>query len=314
MTERDYYAVLEVPRTADAEAIKKAYRSLAMKYHPDRNPGNKSAEERFKAINQANDVLSDPKKRALYDEFGEMGLREGFDAEQYRQYRQWGGGGAGRGGDPFGAGGNVDVSDLFEQLFSGGAGVGGAGRRRAARAPVRGADLEGEITIDLPDAVRGVELPLTVNGTSLKVRVPAGVHDGARLRISGKGQSVPKGRPGDLMLTVHVRPHPSFWVDGEALHVKVPVSLPEAWRGAKVKVPTPTGEITLKIPPRTSSGTKLRLRGKGIARGRASEHAEAGDLFAHIEISLPQDVPEVDALIQRLEELDARDPRSELRF
>ncbi len=121
MAEKDLYSVLEVPRGADADAIKKAYRALAMKFHPDRNPGNKSAEERFKAINQANDVLSDPKKRALYDEFGEMGLREGFNADQYRQYQRYTGGGARGAEDVFG-GGNVDVSDLFEQLFAGGGG------------------------------------------------------------------------------------------------------------------------------------------------------------------------------------------------
>lgn len=308
MAEKDLYSVLEVPRGADADAIKKAYRALAMKFHPDRNPGNKTAEERFKAINQANDVLSDPKKRALYDEFGEMGLRDGFNADQYRQYQRYTGGGARGSEDVFG-GGNVDVSDLFEQLFSGGAGAGA--RRRGARAPIRGADLEGEITIDLPDAVRGVELPITVNGNSLKVRVPPGVHDGARLRIPGKGQSPPGGHPGDLMLTVHVRPHASYWLEDENLHVRVPVTLPEAWRGAKVKVPTPGGELTVRVPPKTSSGAKLRLRGKGITHGRGGE---ASDLIVHIEIALPQDLPEVEEIIQHLERVDESDPRAELRF
>ncbi len=307
MAEKDLYSVLEVPRGADADAIKKAYRALAMKFHPDRNPGNKAAEERFKAINQANDVLSDPKKRALYDEFGEMGLRDGFNADQYRQYQRYTGGA--RGAEDVFGGGNVDVSDLFEQLFSGGAGAGA--RRRGARAPVRGADLEGEITIDLPDAVRGVELPITVNGNSLKVRVPPGVHDGARLRIPGKGQAPPGGHPGDLMLTVHVRPHASYWIEEENLHVRVPVTLPEAWRGAKVKVPTPSGELTVRVPPKTSSGAKLRLRGKGITHGRS---AEASDLIVHIEIALPQDLPEVEEIIQHLERVDESDPRAELRF
>ena len=308
MAEKDLYSVLEVPRGADADAIKKAYRALAMKFHPDRNPGNKSAEERFKAINQANDVLSDPKKRALYDEFGEMGLRDGFNADQYRQYQRYTGGRARGAEDAFG-GGNVDVSDLFEQLFSGGAGAGA--RRRGARAPIRGADLEGEITIDLPDAVRGVELPITVNSSSLKVRVPPGVHDGARLRIPGKGQAPPGGHPGDLMLTVHVRPHASYWIEDENLHVRVPVTLPEAWRGAKVKVPTPSGELTVRVPPKTSSGAKLRLRGKGIVHGRS---AEASDLIVHIEIALPKDLPEVEEIIQQLERVDESDPRAELRF
>jgi curved DNA-binding protein len=311
MAEKDFYSVLEVPRGADADAIKKAYRALAMKFHPDRNPGNKSAEERFKAINQANDVLSDPKKRALYDEFGEMGLRDGFNADQYRQYQRYTGGAGARGGEDAFSGGNVDVSDLFEQLFSGGAGAAGARRRGGARAPVRGADLEGEITIDLPDAVRGIELPITVNGNSLKVRVPPGVHDGARLRIPGKGQAPPGGHPGDLMLTVHVRPHTFFWIEDENLHVRVPVTLPEAWRGAKVKVPTPGGELTVRVPPKTSSGAKLRLRGKGITHGRGGE---ASDLIVHIEIALPKDLPEIEEIIQQLERVDESDPRAELRF
>lgn len=313
MADTDFYATLEVPRSADADAIKKAYRSLALKFHPDRNQGNKSAEERFKQINRAYEVLSDPKKRALYDEFGEMGLREGFNPEQYRQYQKWAGGGGGRGGveDLFGgAAGNVDVSDLFDQLFQGG---GGGGRRRAGgpRAAVRGQDLDGEVSVEFADAIRGVELPMTVNGQALRVRVPPGIHDGARLRITGKGQQVPHGKPGDLMLTVHVNPHPSYWVEDDNLHVRLPVSLVEAWRGAKVKVPTPTGEVTLRVPPKTASGAKLRLRHKGIAHGRASE---ASDLIVHIAIALPKESPEVDQVIESLERLDLGDPREDLRF
>lgn len=311
MAETDLYATLEVPRTAEPEAIKKAFRTLALKFHPDRNQGSKAAEERFKAINHAYEVLSDPKKRALYDEFGEMGLREGFNAEQYRQYQKFAGGRGGPGGpgmeDIFGGGaGNVDVSDLFEQLFQG-----GGGRRRGPKVPVRGADLEGEITIDLADALRGAELPITVNNSSLRVRIPAGVHDGARLRIAGKGQQVPSGKSGDLMLTVHVRPHPSFWIEDDDLHVRLPVSLSEAWKGAKVKVPTPTGEVTLRVPPKTNSGTKLRLRQKGVPHGR---DGDASDLIVHVEIALPKESPEADALFAQLEKLDLEDPRSELRL
>lgn len=311
MAETDLYAVLEVPRSADADAIKKSYRSLALKFHPDRNQGNKAAEDRFKQINHAYDILSDPKKRALYDEFGEMGLREGFNADQYRQYQKYAGHG-GRGAEDFfgGAAGNVDMSDLFEQLFQGAGGAPGA-RRRGQRVPVRGQDLEGEITIDFADAVRGAELPLTVNGQSLRVRVPAGVHDGARLRIAGKGQQVQSGRPGDLMLTVHVRPHASFWVEDDDLHVRLPVSITEAWQGAKVKVPTPTGEVNLRVPPKTSSGAKLRLRHKGIHHGKAGE---ATDLIVHVEITLPTDSPEVNEVFQQLAKLDLEDPRKDLRL
>lgn len=311
MAETDLYAVLEVPRSADADAIKKAYRALALKFHPDRNQGNKSAEDRFKQINHAYDILSDPKKRALYDEFGEMGLREGFNPEQYRQYQKWAGGHGGRGAEDIfgGVGGNVDMSDLFEQLFQGAGGPRVRGRQQ--RIPVRGMDLEGEITIDLADALRGAELPITVNNSSLRVRIPAGVHDGARLRIAGKGQQVPSGKSGDLMLTVHVRPHPSFWIEDDDLHVRLPVSLSEAWKGAKVKVPTPTGEVTLRVPPKTNSGTKLRLRHKGVPHGR---DGDASDLIVHVEIALPKESPEADALFAQLEKFDLEDPRSELRL
>lgn len=313
MAETDLYAVLEVPRTADADAIKKSYRSLALKFHPDRNQGNKAAEDRFKQINHAYDILSDAKKRALYDEFGEMGLREGFNADQYRQYQRYAGGRGGPSPEDFfgGTAGNVDMSDLFEQLFQGAGGAGGARRRGGQRAPVRGQDLEGEITIEFADAVRGAELPLTVNGQSLRVRVPAGVHDGARLRITGKGQQVPTGRPGDLMLTVHVRPHASFWVEDDDLHVRLPVSITEAWHGAKVKVPTPTGEVNLRVPPKTSSGAKLRLRHKGIHHGKGGE---ATDLIVHVEIALPKESPEVESILEQLAKLDLEDPRGDLRL
>lgn len=323
MADKDYYEILGVPRTADAEAIKKAYRALALKYHPDRNPGDKRAEETFKAINTAYDALSDPKKKALYDEFGEAALREGFNAEQFRQYQnafRGGGGGAVNFEDIFGGGGGGGAGDygsIFEQFFGGGmpggVRVGGAGGRRGqrSRAPSKGPDLEGTLPIDLPTAIRGGEVSVNINGASITVKVPSGIKDGHKLRLAGKGVPSPEGVSGDLLLTVRVQEHPSFWRDGDDLHVRVPVSIVEAWRGAKVKIPTPSSEITIRVPPHTSSGARLRLRGKGIP---GTDHREASDLIAHIEIVLPPEGIDAEQAISLLDRLPSSDPRQNLKF
>jgi curved DNA-binding protein len=296
----DLYGVLGVPRGADAGEIKKAYRKLAKDLHPDKNPGNKQAEARFKRVNHANDVLGDPKKRKLYDEFGEEGLREGFDAERVRQYRDWSArnqssGGAGRGGfdgvnveEIFGAGGAGEgggFSDMFGDLF---------GRGRRGRGPMRGQDVESEVTIDFPSSIRGATLELRVrpNEAPVTVRIPAGAHDGARVRIAGHGAPSPNGGPqGDLILHMHVQPHPVFRREGDDLHVDVPITVAEAYRGAKVKVPTIDGAVSLKVPERSQSGSVVRVRGKGVARkGKA-----VGDLYVHFMVHVPSTpTPEID--------------------
>ncbi len=326
MADKDYYELLGVARSADADAIKKAYRSLALKYHPDRNPGDKKAEETFKAINSAYDVLSDPKKRSLYDEFGEVALRDGFNVDQYRQYQSAFGGAGGAGGavnfeDLFGGAGGArgggpgtDYGSLFEQFFGGGAGranAGGGRRPQRPRPPTKGHDLEGEISIDLPTAVRGGEVGLSVNGTSITVKVPAGTHDGHKLRLGGKGVPSPGGLPGDLILTVKVLEHPSFWMVGDDLHMRVPVSFVEAWRGTKAKVPTPQGELTVRIPPHTNSGARLRLRGKGIP---GTDQRGPTDLIAHIEIVLPPSDSNLDDVVLALDVAYRSDPRGDLKF
>lgn len=314
MAEQDLYAVLGVPRGADAETIKKAFRVLALKHHPDRNPGDKKAEESFKAVNHANEVLGDPKKRKLYDDFGEMGLREGFNADAYRQWQSAGGGGVpGAGGfeDIFGGGaGGPDMSDLFGQMFQGGgrgSPFGSAGRR----GPPRGRDLESEVTIDLPLAVRGGEVSLNVRGESVRVRIPSGAKAGTRLRIAGKGMPAPGGKPGDLVLEVKVEAHPWFWIEDDDLHVRLPVALVEAWRGTKVTIPTPGGEITLRVPPHTAHGAKLRLRGKGIP---GSARREASDLMVHIEVAALPEAPETEEAMKVLEAVQPMAARDELRF
>jgi curved DNA-binding protein len=289
----DYYAELGVPRGADTDAIKKAFRTLAMKFHPDRNPDNKAAEDRFKRINRAYEVLSDPKKRAVYDEFGELGLREGFDPERARQYTRWQqqGGGGPRLDDLFGGGDPnqpIDFSSIFDGLLGrmGGAGGGPFGGFRGG-VPSRGRDLEGELTIEFSQALRGAEVPVNVNGTPLTVRIPPGARDGSRIRVAGKGlPSTSAGSSGDLLLNLRVRPHDRFWIEesGE-LHVRVPITIGEAFRGGKVRVPTAQGEVTVTVPARAKSGARLRLRGKGIPPTRKTP---ASDLIVHLEITLPE--------------------------
>ena len=288
----DFYSVLGVPKGADADAIKKAYRKLARDLHPDKNPGNKDAEARFKAVNRAYETLHDPKKRALYDEFGEEALREGFDADKARAYRAWQsqGGNGFRGGVGGAGGARVNLEDLFGGAsvsgFDGGdfADLFGRGRRRG---PMKGHDLEQELTVDFETAVRGttVQLRSPDSHEAVTVRIPPGADEGSRVRIPGQGGQSPNGGPpGDLVLVIHVRPHALFKREGDDLHLDVPIRVSEAVKGTKVKVPTFDGPVSVKVPPGTNSGTVLRVRGKGVARkGRPQ-----GDLYIRFMVHVPQ--------------------------
>jgi curved DNA-binding protein len=319
----DLYAVLGVPKDAEADSIKKAYRKLAGQLHPDKNPGNKKAEDRFKQVNHAYDVLGDAKKRKLYDEFGEEGLREGFDPDRMRAYRQWAtqqGRAGGQPGGRYGVGGaqTVDLEDLFAGGGGNAANIGDLfgdliGRARRGRGPMKGPDLESEITIDFASALRGATLELRPQGHAsapVTVRIPAGASEGSRVRIAGQGgPSSNGGAPGDLVLTIHVTPHPQFRRENDDLHLDLPVTAAEAYDGAKVKVPTIDGSVALKVPPGTQSGDVVRLRGKGVVRkGRAP-----GDLFVHFLIRLPTDrSPDVAQLIERLAKFQEEDPRKDI--
>lgn len=325
----DLYAILGVKRDAEADTLKKAYRKLAKDLHPDKNPGNAKAESRFKSVNHAFEVLSDPKKRVLYDEFGEEGLRDGFDAERVRAYKQWGGarggGGGGFGGVPNGDGGwgqSVNLEDLFGGAARGGAAGGGDvfgdlfGRARGGRqrGAMKGADHESEVTIDLASAVRGTTMDLRLQGAAnpVTVRIPAGATQGSRVRIAGQGAASPNGGPsGDLILLIHVEHHPFFRLEDDDLHLDLPITIAEAYFGAKVKVPTIDGSVQLKVPERTQSGSRLRLRGKGVTK----KGKPAGDLYVHFQVRVPTDAsPDLNELMEKLGEFQKDDPRADVKL
>ncbi|MBI4702757.1 MAG: DnaJ domain-containing protein [Deltaproteobacteria bacterium] len=315
---RDPYSVLGVPRDADTPAIKKAYRKLAAKYHPDK--AGKASEQRFKDVTHAYEVLGDKKRRALYDEFGEVSLRTGFDPEQARFARQYGGGFRSGGG-----GVHFDLGDIFGQGGGGGGGLGGlgdlfgdlfgAGRGRASsgRTGRKGEDAAASVTIDFVEAVRGTTLELVPRdgGEPVKVRIPPGAADGSRVRAKGKGAlGRGDGPPGDLVLTIKVRPHKYFRREGNDLHLDLPVTIGEAYLGASVPVPTPHGQVTLKVPERTQSGQVLRLRGKGVAR----QGEPGGDLYVRFLVTYP--ASEERAVAEAIATLGARctDPREGISF
>ncbi|HEY0000172.1 MAG TPA: molecular chaperone DnaJ [Actinoplanes sp.] len=365
--EKDFYAVLGVPKSAPADEIKKAYRKMARDLHPDRNPDNAPAEARFKAASEAYDVLSDDKKRKEYDEmrslFGSGAFRRGARSGTGAQFDPsdlFGGfsgpaaGGGGPGDRRFGGAG---FSDIFSSIFSGGGPGGpGAGPAGARRGPRRGRDVETEVTLDFPQAVRGTTLPLTLRsagacdtchgsgakpGTTprtcpqchgsglisrnqgsfsfsepcrecqgagtivdakctecrgtggvtknrtINVRFPAGVADGQRIRLSGRGEPGDRGGPaGDLYVQVLVRPDELFGRAGDDLTLTVPVSIAEAVLGADLRVPTLDGPVTVRVPPGTPSGRKLRVRGKGVVR----KTGVAGDLIVTVEVQVPDGV------------------------
>ncbi len=315
---RDLYSVLGVAKDADEDAIKKAFRKLAVQFHPDKNPG-KASEAKFKEINQAYEVLSDKDKRTLYDEFGEQSMQQGFDAERARHIRQYGGGRGARGPGGGGPGFNV------QEIFGGGAGGGDMGdlfgnlgdlfgRKGGGpgRGPRKGQDAEAEVTIDFVSAIRGTMIDVQAEGGEKKtIRIPAGASEGSRIRVAGQGGPGFGNAPaGDLLITIHVTAHPLFQRDGDDLKLEVPISILEAYMGGKIRVPTTDGEVTLKIPPRAQSGQQVRLKGKGIAR----KGKEAGDLYVRFLIQIPTgDDPALEAAATALD-LPGDELRKDLRF
>jgi curved DNA-binding protein len=303
--QRDLYAILGVAKTATADEIKRAFKKLARKYHPDVNPDDKAAEERFKEISFAAEMLGDPEKRKRYDEFGHDGLAQGFDPEQARAWQRWS---QGARNSPFreqqSAG--PDIEDLLGQLFGE-----RAGRRSGPR---RGRDVESELSIDLLDAALGRELRIGLpQRGEVTVRIPRGAEDGDRVRLPGLGERGPAGgEDGDLYLTLHVREHALLSRRGADLELDLPASIPELVRGAEVEVPTPDGVATVKIPPGSPAGRRLRLRGKG---GYARGGSQRGDLYLRLQPVLPAREPaELKPIADQMEPLYAgQDLRAELR-
>jgi molecular chaperone DnaJ len=371
MAAKDLYHVLGVERSASAAEIKKAYRKLARKHHPDVNPGNKEAEERFKEISQAHDVLSDPEQRKLYDQFGMEGLQAGFDAHQARARRAAAGPGAEETFTRGGFGRYANFEDIFGDVFGGGARPG----------PQPGQDIEAALEVDLLDAIRGVSTQLSIerpemcpacggsgsdpksetvcpecqgrgrvqasrgplsmtrtcqrchgagristrpcatcNGQGqttqrerLNVHIPAGVDDGSRVRVAGKGAAgYGGGPPGDLYIVVRVRPHPLLERRGNDLYLDVPVTVGEAVMGASIHVPTPDGSVRVKVPPGSQSGKRLRIRSHGVP---ALKGGTRGDLYLRLMIHVPVDGgEEVHEAIRKVESAYGNDLRSGLRL
>jgi curved DNA-binding protein len=312
--ERDLYEILGVPRGAKADEIKKAYRRLAKQYHPDVNPGNKAAEEKFKEVTAAFEVLSDEKKRKLYDEFGPDALRTGFDEKRAAEYRRWKSQGSPPGGLPFDFGdfatvdvgdfGSFDFGSIFGDLF------GGGGRARGRRGPIPrpGASAEAEIAVDLRDAVLGAERDIRIDGRTLRVKIPPGVADGSQIRLAGQGgPGAHGGASGDLYLKVRLRPHPHVRREEKDLYLDLPVTVPEAALGAEVTLPTFEGQVRLTVPAGSQSGKLLRLRRKGLPDLRGGER---GDLYAVVKIVIPAASEGLRRAVKPLEELYEGDPRA----
>jgi DnaJ-class molecular chaperone len=312
MPEEDLYALLGATKSATDDELRTAYRKLARKHHPDVNPGDKQAEDRFKEVSFAYDVLSDPEKRARYDEFGRQGLEAGFDPEQARAFHRWSEGARRSPYHDHDLQGDADF-DLEELLsrLRGPRGFEGAGAFR--NVPRRGRDAQAEIEIDFLDAVLAREVAVEIEGRGrLRVRVPGGAQGGTRVRLAGQGEpGVQNGPPGDLLLTLRVRSHPFFRRDGDDLLLDVPVTIPELVLGASALVPTPDGSASVRVPPHSSPGARLRLRGKGAATRAGGR----GDLLLRLEVVLPEDGGErLEEVAKSMEPLyEGRDVRAKLR-
>jgi molecular chaperone DnaJ len=341
---KDYYAVLGIKKTATADDVRKAFRKLARKYHPDVNPGDKKSEEKFKELSEANEVLSDPKKRKVYDQFGFYS--DNIDPKAAEAYAN---SGASAGGNPFGGGGGnpfggynqggnqggqhaeFDFRDFdfggaqqggragsFRDIFSGMFGGGGP-----AQEPVSATGADAEYTVQVPfwESIRGGEMKLNIQRPSamgrmtpepVSFRIKPGTRDGQRIRLAGKGNPGTRGAPpGDLYIIVHIAEHPIFRRDADDISMTLPILPWEAALGAKVEVPTIDGRAVLRIPPGTQTGQKLRMREKGVPS--ATRPGVIGDQIVEIRIVVPE-IPNVEAkeLWQKLEKLHPEDPRQAL--
>lgn len=321
MAEKDYYDIIGVKKTASDEEIKKAYRNLAKKFHPDKNKGNKDAEAKFKEISEAYSVLGDKEKRAQYDRLGREAFSfggagganpfagganpfAGFDFSQF-QRAAGGGGGRTRTRRTTGTGG---FTDIFSDLFGGGGGF--------EAGPERGGDVEAELTIDFRDAVLGTTMEMSISrpgsGTdAVKVKIPEGVADGQRIRLRGKGTPGAQGGPaGDLNILVHVRPHPLYERRGDDIYIDLPITVGEAIRGGEVEVPTIHGPVRARIPASTQGGKTFRISGKGVKK-KGGGH---GDHYYRVLVVVPASVaPSAMDAVETVEAQYSENPRAGLR-
>jgi curved DNA-binding protein len=302
MQYKDYYRILGVDRSASEQDIKRAYRRLARELHPDVNPGDKRAEEKFKEVNEAYEVLGDPEKRRKYEQLGanwQQWRRAGHDPSQY-DWSQWFTGAPGGTrvewsgdlGDLFGGAGGDTFSDFFRSIFGG---VGGGRRARtsedlfrtASQRTTRGQKMEASAEITLEEAFHGTTRVLERNGQRIRVKIPPGARTGSKVRVAGKGSAAHRGgQPGDLYLHITVKPHPVFKREGDNLRCDVDVDMYTAVLGGQVRVATLGSQVSLRIPAGTNSGKTFRLRGKGMPNpGNPQQH---GDLLATVQIHVPQ--------------------------
>lgn len=297
---QDPYSVLGVKKDASQDDIQKAYRKLAKKLHPDLNPGNKQAEEQFKAVSAAYDLLSDPEKRARFDR-GEIDA-SGQERPRHRYYRDFAGGAADD--HPYataeGFSDFTDEGDLFSSLF------GRAGGRFNLK--MRGQDVHYRLPVEFLEAVNGTTRRVTLSdGSTIDVTIPPGARDGQLLRLAGKGGAgIGGGAPGDAFIEIVVKPHPFFTRKGDDIHLELPISLSEAVLGGKISVPTPTGTVTMSVPKGSNTGTVLRLRGKGVMRPDKTR----GDEYVRLKVVLPDKPdPELEQFVQNWAAGKAHNPR-----
>jgi DnaJ-class molecular chaperone len=326
----DYYKTLGVAREASQAEIQKAYRNLAKKYHPDMNPGDKSATKKFQEIQTAFDVLSNAEKREMYDRYGSSFETAGAGGVPPGYQWQWSGapgaGGAAGAeglspeemfqflGERFGGEAPSGMGDFFSRFTRGAGNRTKAGRGQRGR----GADVAADLEIPFTVAIAGGQTEIGVHRADGKtetivVKIPPGIGEGKTIRLRGQGEpaSTRKAAPGDIIITIHVAPHAYFQRQGNNLYIRLPVTLAEAALGAKIDVPTPKGTVALRVPPGTSSGTKLRVKGHGVA----ARNTAPGDLLAEVQIVLPKDLSDADR--QAISEIDKRhplDPRLHLRW
>jgi len=304
----DLYQTLGVGRDASKDEIKKAHRKLALKYHPDKNPDDNVAREKFKRAQEAYDVLSDDEKRAAYDRYGAdfekirssgyqpgTGGFDGLDLDQI-----FGGARGARGG-----GGQTQFdgfSDFFEQMMGGGRGSAPGGRQRQA-APQKGGNAHHELEIPLQTAVQGGKTEFYLNDEKISVTIPAGVETGSKIRLRDRGQPSPNGGPnGDLILLIKVSDHPHFRRHGRNLELNLPISIGEAVLGSKIDIPTPSGTVALTIPANSSGGRRLRLKGQGVKQRDGS----SGDLYVVLQIDVPKETDEESKKL--IEQFESRNP------